>query len=315
MANKKLNDLDTTVDFNYAYVELDSNQYKITKENLGKQLTQQVHLEFNTITSNPDYIFVQDASNYRKISLHDLAKAIRNDIPSLSGDLPGNKMIYDGCFIMYHARKTYNKDGWPRAVTYAQWPEKRDAGEVADGVLIVDGGHYLLVAPHEKQCRWASKIGAGGPDNESYTTANRIKFLNTWDGKERTERICGPGSPFENENKDSSTYAPGYCYNYTPHPEIDSSTPGLKAHDYWLPCIAELMMIYTHKDKINAGLKLIPFSHPLQNTDYWTSNNDAKSYAWYINLNNGYLKGAMNKMISNPYARPVSTFTQNPKKT
>ena len=324
MANKKLNDLDTTVDFDYAYVELDSNQYKITKENLGKQLTQQVHLEFNTITSNPDYIFVQDASNYRKISLHNLAKAIRNDISSLNGSLPGNKMIYDGCFIMYHKSiPTPNQqtDSWPRIATYAEWPALYLSGEEADGVLIVEGGHFLLVAPHEKKCHWSSEYGLASSPNEvqNYGRAARLTMLNTWNGQERTERIC-TSSSFSADSHGSS-YAPGYCYNYTPHTEIDSSTgkpkPGLRPHQYWLPCVAELMLIHAHKDKINAGLALIYRADLLLSKEkegivnYWTSIEDGSNHAWYINLKNGYLRGLRNKKTDFAMARPVSTFAQS----
>lgn len=324
MANKKLNDLDTTVDFDYAYVESSFNQYRITKENLGKQLTQQVHMEFNTITKNPDYIFVQDASNYRKISLHDLAKAIRNDEPSLSGGLPGNKMIYDGCFIMYHKSiSTPNEkaDSWPRIATYAEWPALNLSGEEADGVLIVEGGHFLLVAPHEHACKWASKYGLASSPNEvqNYGRAARLTMLNTWNGQERTERICT--SPSFSADSQGSSYAPGYCYNYTPHTQIDSSTgkpkPGLRPHQYWLPCVAELMLINAHKDKINAGLALIDGAHPLLSqekegiVDYWTSIEDGTEKAWYINLKNGYIRGLMDKKTKTAMARPVSTFAQS----
>ena len=311
MADKKLNELGTIESFDNAYVELSQNQYRISKTNLGKQLTNEVHLEFNTITSNPDYIFVQDASNYRKISLHNFAKAIRNDISSLSGDLPGNKMIYDGCFIMYHDTR---KDRWPKIATYAEWSALQADYQEADGVLIVEGGHFLLVAPHEKECNWSSTTGLASSDNEvhEYGRNNRITMLNTWNGQERTERICTSPS-FSTDSQDSS-YAPGYCYNYTPH---TSSNNGLRPHQYWLPCVAELMLIYAHKDKINAGLTLIDGADLLLSKEkegivnYWTSIEDGSNNACYINLKNGYLRGVMNKTTKIAMARPVSTFAQS----
>lgn len=318
MANKKLNDLETTEIFDHAYVEKESNQFRITKEKLGRELTKEVHLEFNTITSTPNYIFVQDTSNnYSKISLSDLAKAIRNDETSLGGDQPGNKMIYDGCFIMYH---DFLKDNWPKTATYAEWPALQDAGQEADGVLIIDGGHFLLVAPKEQACAWSSKDGlASSPDEvQNYGRANRLTMLNTWNGQERTNTICtSTGSDFFTEGT-TSDYAPGYCYNYTPHkqnPRTLQTKPGLRPHQYWLPCVAELMLIRAHKDKINAGLTLIYDADELKDQDYWTSIEDGESKAWYVNLKNGYIRGLKSKTSfdasTGPFARPVSTFAQS----
>ena len=309
MADKKLNELGTIESFDNAYVELSQNQYRISKTNLGKQLTNEVHTNFSVASSDPAYIYAQksDGMNFR-ISRSDLAKAIRNDREGLSGKLWGNSGLYDGCFIMFHSQR----DGWPLAVPYASWTSYQNSGEEADGVLIVEGGHSLVIAPHEKSCYWSSKTGTA-TDTVSYTSANRIALLDVWDGKERTAKICGDvSSPFYEESNNPSTkdkYAPGYCYNYTPHSD---ETVGLLAGRYWLPCVAELMMIYTHKSRINAGLALIRGANKLLGGYYWSSIESSATYAWYLGLENGcLLGGGRHKVNKSLDVRPVSEFIHN----
>ena len=300
MADKKLNELGTIESFDNAYVELSQNQYRISKTNLGKQLTNEIHTNFSVASSDPAYIFAQksDGTNFR-ISKSDLAKAIRNDATGLSGAQSGNRALYDGCFIMYH-RQT---DGFPFAVPYADWTRLQNSGEKADGVLIVEGGHSLVVAPHEKSCHWSSKTGTA-TDTVDYTSANRIALLDVWDGKERTSKICAnSSSPFyEESNNDSTmdTYAPGYCYSYVYDGEM-------KPGKYWLPCVAELMMIYTHKYRINAGLALINGANQLSEDWYWSSTEDSAANAWVLALNDGtiYRNG---KVGYTNKVRPVSAF-------
>lgn len=310
MADKKLNELGTIESFDNAYVELSQNQYRISKTNLGKQLTNEVHTNFSVASSDPVYIFAQksDGTNFR-ISKSDLAKAIRNDTTGLGGEQSGNRTLYDGCFIMFHQQS----DGWPVAVPYADWTNLQISGEEADGILIVEGGHSLVVAPHEKSCYWSSKPGEVAADS-SYDSRFRVKLLNQWDGKERTSNICGTSrSPFYEESNNSltkDTYAPGYCYNYTPHVASDGGTKkkGLSAGKYWLPCVAELMMIYTHKYRINAGLALISGANQLSENWYWSSNEISATDAWVLCLGDGNLDGQCPKISNNFKVRPVSAF-------
>ena len=310
MADKKLNELGTIESFDNAYVELSQNQYRISKSNLGKQLTNEVHTNFSVASSDPAYIYAQksDGTNFR-ISKSDLAKRIRADEAGLSGVNPGNRALYDGCFIMFHRQS----DGWPLAVPYADWTVYQNGGEEADGVLIVEGGHSLVVAPHEKSCYWSSKTGTA-THTVDYSSFSRISLLDEWNGKGNTEKICTePSSPFYEESNNASTkntYAPGFCYNYTPHVASDGGEKkkGLSAGKYWLPCVAELMMIYTHKYRINAGLALIKHANQLSETWYWSSTELNATYAWALNLNDGYLGYWNPKVNGRGKVRPVSAF-------
>ena len=309
MADKKLNELGTTESFDNAYVELSQNQYRISKSNLGKQLTNEVHLNFSVASYDPAYIFAQksDGTKFR-ISKSDLAKAIRNDAIGLGGEQSGNSALYDGCFIMFHKQS----NGSPMAVPYADWTSLQNSGEEADGVLIVEGGRSLVVAPHGKFCSWSSRPGIVSKPTP-YTSENRIVLLRVWAGKEETSKICANSSSifYEESNNPSTkdTYAPGYCYNYTPHVASNGGTKkkGLSAKKYWLPDISELMMIYTHKHRINAGLALINGANKLSSGVYWSSIEDENAgNAWIFNFSNGEYRPLPRQNEFN--VRPVSEF-------
>lgn len=310
MADKKLNELGTIESFDNAYVELSQNQYRISKANLGKQLTNEVHTNFSVVSSDPAYIFAQksDGTNFR-ISKKNLAAAIINDDTGffLNGEYPGNRALYDGCFIMCHRQR----DGWPLAVPYVDWKDLENSGEEADGVLIVEGGRSLVVAPHEKACPWSSHPGTATTPVEEYTSRKRMELLlNIWDGNVRTQKICtDTSSPFFEESH-STDFAPGYCYNYTPHG--GTKKKGLSAGKYWLPCVAELMMIYTHKYRINAGLKLITGANQLSDKSwYWSSVEGSATDAWGLSLKDGSFNNSPNKIRDRIMARPVSAFIDN----
>lgn len=311
MADKKLNELGTTESFDNAYVELSQNQYRISKTNLGKQLTNEVHTNFSVASSRPAYIYAQksDGTNFR-ISKANLAIDIRNDEDALLGVHLGNRALYDGCFIMYHS----TANGKPCAVPYANWIDLQNSGEEADGVLIVESGHSLVVAPHEKSCYWSTKPGTA-TGTMPYSSENRIKLLTAWNGRTNTVKICtNSSSPFYVESNNPSTkdtYAPGFCYNYTPHV---TGKPGLKAGKYWLPCVAELMMIYTHKYRINAGMELIFDATKLSEStafverNYWSSTESNENCAWTLDLKYGILTDILIKTSDRLKVRPVSAF-------
>lgn len=54
--------------------------------------------------------------------------------------------LYDGVFIMYHRAN----DGYPLMVAPAQWPSLEAGGEIADGVVIFEGGRHLLSLQHRQ---------------------------------------------------------------------------------------------------------------------------------------------------------------------
>lgn len=238
-----------------------------------------------TVTSmnTSQYIPLTDGSgNVTKITLANL-KA------SLLGGLNLNAMN-DGVFIMFHRKS----DDYPLAVKPDKWASYQNSGEIAEGVLVVEGGKMLVVAPTEATLYWSSAaVSAGGK-----TTSDRLTALDDWAGKTSTAAQIT-----HNECKTES-YAPGFCASYS---RTNANGKGLTAGRWWLPSLGELMMIYANMRKINYALSLINGATQLAETAYWSSTEYSATTAWYLSLGNGNAGGST-KAASQMRVRPVSAF-------
>lgn len=236
-----------------------------------------------TTMSTSQYIPLTDGSgNVTKITLANL-KA------SLLAGLNLNAMN-DGVFIMFHRKS----DNYPLAVKPDKWASYQNSGEIAEGVLVVEGGKMLVVAPTEATLYWSSAaVSAGGK-----TTSDRLTALDDWAGKTSTAAQIT-----HNECKTES-YAPGFCASYS---RTNANGKGLTAGRWWLPSLGELMMIYANMRKINYALSLINGATQLAETAYWSSTEYSATYAWYLYLNHG--SAINNTKATYQYrVRPVSAF-------
>lgn len=236
-----------------------------------------------TSMSASQYIPLSDGSgNVTKITLANL-KA------SLLGGLNLNAMN-DGVFIMFHRRS----DDYPLAVKPDKWASYQNSGEIAEGVMVVEGGKILVVAPTEATLYWSSAaVSAGGK-----TTSDRETALNDWTGKTSTAAQIT-----HNECKTES-YAPGFCASYE---RVNANGQGLTAGEWWLPSLGELMMIYANMRKINYALSLINGATQLAETWYWSSTEYSATGAWGLYLNDGGA-GSGTKAANQYRVRPVSAF-------
>ena len=208
---------------------------------------------------------------------------------SLLGGLNLNAMN-DGVFIMFHRKS----DNYPLAVKPDNWASHQNSGEIAEGVMVVEGGKILVVAPTEATLYWSSAaVSAGGK-----TTTDRETALNDWTGKTSTAAQIT-----HNECKTES-YAPGFCASYE---RVNANGQGLTAGKWWLPSLGELMMIYANMRKINYALSLINGATQLAETWYWSSTEYSATNAWSLYLHSG---GAHNnpKATGQGRVRPVSAF-------
>ena len=107
----------------------------------------------------------------------------------------------NGVFIMLHRKS----DNYPLMVKPNNWADYQSNGEIADGVVVVEGGKILVVAPTEASLYWSSaEVSAGGK-----TTTDRLTALDDWTGKANTAvQITHPECSGEN-------YAPGFCSKYS----------------------------------------------------------------------------------------------------
>lgn len=186
-----------------------------------------------TTVNTSQTIPLTDASgNVTKISLANLKASLLAGI-----DLNG---INDGVFIMFHR----NSDNYPLMVKPHKWASYQNSGEIAEGVVVVEGGKILVVAPTETSLYWSSAAVSGG----GKTTTDRLTALDDWTGKAST------AAQIKHTECSSASYAPGYCAQYS---RVNANGKGLTAERWWLPSLGELMMIYANMRKINYALSLI----------------------------------------------------------
>lgn len=231
------------------------------------------------------YIPLSDGSgNVTKITLANLKSAL------LAGmDL---NAMNDGVFIMFHR----SSDDYPLAVKPHNWASYQSSGEIAEGVLVVEGGKMLVVAPTEATLTWSSAaVSAGGK-----TTTDRLTALDDWAGKTST------AEQVKHSECNTSSYAPGFCHAYS---RANANGKGLTAGRWWLPSLGELMMIYANMRKINYALSLINGAAQLAETAYWSSTEYSATYAWSLYLSDGYAGGNTKATYQNR-VRPVSAFLQ-----
>ena len=236
-----------------------------------------------TTVNSTDKILMADANGKLiPISLANLKAA-------LNGGVDENVQM-DGVFIMTHRKS----DDYPIMYKPHKWTAQQSAGEVADGVVIVEGGKILVVDPTDEAMHWSSAAVSGG----GTTTTNRLTALDDWNGKANT------AAQITHAECSSNAYAPGYCANYS---RVNANGKGLTAGKWWLPSLGEMMMIYANMTKINYALSLISGATPLQEAAYWTSTEYSATNAWYLYLRNG-LAGYTTKASYTYRVRPVSAF-------
>ena len=204
--------------------------------------------------------------------------------------------MYDGVFIMYHRKS----DDYPLMVKPHKWTSIQSSGEIADGVVVVEGGKCLVVAPTESASKltWSSEAISGG----GTTTSDRVTAINDWNGKTNTAQQIAHSTSSAVTN--TASYAPGFCNLYS---RANANGKGLTAGKWWLPSLGEMMMIYANMTKINYALSLINGATQLVEDAYWTSTEVSATGAWLLSLSNG-LASLNPKASYSGRVRAVSAF-------
>lgn len=220
--------------------------------------------------------------------------------------------MYDGVFVMYHR----NSDDFPFAARVSDWPSLQSGGQIADGVLLVEGGKHVVIAPTEATVRlsWSSKptkvTGSDGSISSKgdgvnisgvTTTGDRLTALADFAGRANTDAIIKASSTTNITNTEA--YASGFCNKYS---RANANGKGLLAGKWWLPSLGELAMILANFDKINYALSKINGATQLQKLWYWSSTQGAADSAWILGLSDCYVRVAYK--FSQYSVRPVSAF-------
>lgn len=212
------------------------------------------------------------------------------------------QQLQDGIFIMVHCCHIYSNNS-VMAVTPDKWvSDYQNVGEIADGVLLIEGGHHLVIAPTEapQELLWSS----ASSDTGVTSTTDRLAAMQDWNGKANTAKIIAASS--DDMITNTENYAAGFCNKYS---RANDNGIGLTAGKWWLPSVAELMMIFANKAKLNHALSLIKGAEQLKENSYWSSTEYGQNDAWVLRLTNGDL-GWLIKPQYMKNVRPVSAFLQ-----
>lgn len=247
-----------------------------------KKLTAQTTV--TTVTTAQKFPMTDANGNVTLITLANLKAA-------LMGGLNLNA-LEDGVFVMFHSKS----DDYPLMVKPHKWTSYQTSGEIAEGVVVVEGGKVLVVAPTEISTglNWSSASVSGG----GTTTTDRVTAMNDWNGKANT------AAQITHSEASGTGYAPGFCHAYS---RVNANGNGLTAGKWWLPSLGEMMMIYANLTKINYALSLIEGATQLAEDWYWTSTESSATHAWFLNLTYGYM-GYGTKATGTLRVRPVSAF-------
>lgn len=217
---------------------------------------------------------------------------LQNQIDTLTTDANNNNPVLraatDGCFVTYHRKS----DNLILTVPYFSWPTLEASGEIADGVLVcVDGQAPIVVAPTQASTTLLWSKNAVGVDTTSVDYSYSNAYLD-FNGKTKTAAIMAKATELFGED-DPANYAAGFCAAYDRSYKFvkdeEEVTQGKGAGFWWLPSIAELITIWSHKYAINQCLSVISGATKLTENWYWSSTETSASNAWYLTLSNGSL--------------------------
>lgn len=240
------------------------------------------YTDVTTISSTQRIPLTDSNGGVTKISLANLKAAM---LAGMSLDA-----MQDNVFIY-----TVDSSGTLRLVRPAKWDQYKNSGYTPIGVGLMVGSKNLVIALDETTATWSSAaVSAGG-----YTTSNRKSAMNDWAGE------TSKTAQMTHAECNTAAYAPGYCALYS---KLNSDSKGLGAGAWWLPSLAELMLIYANVAKINYALSLIDGATQLDtSTWYWSSTEYSQAYAWGLNFGTGGITYTT-KATSSLRVRPVSAF-------
>ena len=223
-----------------------------------------------------------------------------NDLTQTVSQFSSNINTASGrCLIAYHQ----NIDGRLRTVPHWLWPQLQDEGEVADGVMVfVDGRAPIVVSVTESILPWSQRSFASCSGEKTESEA-----YSDFDGKNNTSKIINAGSGLIDPSNtgNESKYAPFFCNQYSRlHDKGDETMIGFGKGKWWLPSIAELMVICKYYYEINQCLTLIKKAIPLRRALYVSSTEKSSNAIWGVSFNNATI-GAVDKINSSYYVRPI----------
>ena len=203
--------------------------------------------------------------------------------------------VMDNVFIMCHRYNSSNHDSYPTCYRPSQWAAQEAAGDVATGVLLIDGGRKLVIAPQEKTSTWSTcQLECGTKQSD------RLLTQELYNGKENCAKIL-TNTTLAAEGDASAV---GWCNAYE---RINAGGKGLKAGAWWLPSLGELYLMFANYTKINYALSKISGATLLSKNPYWSCTEYSATNAWNLYFYDG-AQSSNAKSTLQFRVRPVSAF-------
>ena len=199
--------------------------------------------------------------------------------------------VMDNVFIMCHR----SSDSYPVCYRPSEWAVQEAAGDVATGVLLIDGGRKLVIAPQEKTSTWSTCQVVCGT-----ASSDRLAVQELYNGKENCAKIL-TNTTLAAEGDASAV---GWCNAYE---RINAGGKGLKAGAWWLPSVGELYLMFANYTKINYALSKISGATLLSKQPYWSCTEVSALVAWSLFFDVG-IQGNLTKSAYQFRVRPVSAF-------
>ena len=218
------------------------------------------------------------------------AANLKSELGSISID-----DVMDNVFIMCHRYTSANTDSYPICYRPSEWAAQEAAGNVATGVLLIDGGRKLVIAPQEKTSTWSTCQLECGTEQ-----ADRLLAQELYNGKENCAKIL-TNTTLAAEGDASAV---GWCNAYE---RINAGGKGLKAGAWWLPSLGELYLMFANYTKINYALSKISGATLLSRQPYWSCTEGSATVAWGLNFSYG-IQFNNGKSAAQCRVRPVSAF-------
>ena len=245
----------------------------------------------STLGSTRSLIVTDDSSGkgYRMSKVN-----LKSELGSISID-----DVMDNVFIMCHRYETVGDkpsvDNYPTCWRPSEWASREAKGEVATGVLLIDGGRKLVIAPTEKTSTWSTNtLLCGTAQND------RLLTQELYNGKENCKKILTNATMAA----EGDASAVGWCNAYE---RVNAGGKGLKSGAWWLPSLGELYLIFANYTKINYALSKISGATLLSKNSYWSCTENSATSAWGLSFTYG---GQYNNSKSGNQirVRPVSAF-------
>ena len=214
------------------------------------------------------------------------AADLKSELGSISID-----DVMDNVFIMCHR----SSDSHPVCYRPSEWAVQEAAGNVATGVLLIDGGRKLVIAPQEKTSTWSTCQVVCGT-----ASSDRLAVQELYNGKENCAKIL-TNTTLAAEGDASAV---GWCNAYE---RINAGGKGLKAGAWWLPSLGELYLMFANYTKINYALSKISGATLLSKQPYWSCTEYSAAYAWILHFSYGRQYDGY-KFSGQARVRPVSAF-------